>query len=93
VIFETRCPHCSALDVVAATAIGSSVQCTKCGRGHPVHPKAGSAVEGLLAAILEEQRAQNSALGRLAAGLYTLRVMISLFIVVVLLFGVRVSLK
>lgn len=99
-IVNARCPHCLAAHVTTVQAIGSSVRCPECDREHPVHPKAESVTEGLLAAILEEQRSQSAALGRLELGLYTLRlivgvlvVSVGVFIATVLISGVRITPK
>ena len=88
-IFDARCPHCSASHVVPATEIGEVVRCPKCNRDHPVHPKAGSATEGLLAALLESHRKQHTALRRLESSLSSLR--LGLAIIVPRAAGLRVA--
>ena len=92
-IFTASCPHCSQPHVVPVTAIGDTVECPKCGEEHPVHPKAATAVEGLLAALLESGREQTKSLLRLETAMFSLRLAITLLLGCVLLFGVRVSLK
>jgi hypothetical protein len=92
-ILETRCPHCSASHIVSATVIGATASCPKCGKEHPVNPKAASATEGLLAAILTEQREQSAILRRIETSLFTFRLSFGVAFVVVLVFGLRISFK
>lgn len=92
-ILETRCPHCSAAHIVSALVIGTTVTCPKCGKEHPVHPKAVSATEGLLAAILSEQREQSAILRRVEGSLFALRLLVGIAFAVVLVFGLRISFK
>jgi hypothetical protein len=73
--------------------IGTTVACPKCGKDHPIHPKAGSVTEGLLAAILAEQREQSEALRRVEGSLFVLRLLICIAFVIVFVFGLRISFK
>jgi uncharacterized Zn finger protein len=92
-IFDARCPHCSAAHVVPLQAVETDVRCPKCGRQHPVHPKAQSATEAPVAELVQVQRDQVAAIRRVEIALVWLRLAVGMAVAAILLFGVGVTVR